>query len=95
MVQYCVMVKGACRGKSCDYWARVKIRKMPLEDLISGIRDSIVECNSKNSTSKGEAIREYWYQIGVRNMDRLCMEEPDLCIKMMDAEVMAQESFSN
>ena len=91
MAQFCPMVKGPCRGKACDFWARVKIRKLPLEDLVTGIKDTIDECNGKNSMSVDDAIREYWNQIGVRNMDRLCLEEPDLCTKMMDAEVMAQE----
>lgn len=91
MALYCVMVKGACRGKGCDFWARVKIRKLSLDELITGIRESIVECNIKNSMSLEDAIQEYWSQIGVRNMDKLCVEEPDLCTKMMDAEVLAQK----
>ena len=91
MALYCVMVKGTCRGKGCDFWARVKIRKLSLDELVLGIRESIVECNGKNSMSLEDAIREYWSQIGVRNMDKLCVEEPDLCTKMMDAEVLAQK----
>lgn len=90
MALYCVMVKGACRGKGCDFWARVKIRKLSLDELVTGIRESIVDCKTKNSMPIEDAIREYWSQIGVRNMDKLCAEEPDLCTKMMDAEVMAQ-----
>ncbi len=91
MALYCVMVKGACRGKGCDFWARVKIRKLSLDELVTGIRESIVECQTKNSMPIEDAIREYLSQIGVRNMDKLCAEEPDLCTKMMDAEVMAQK----
>ncbi len=91
MALYCVMVKGACRGKGCDFWARVKIRKLSLDDLVKGIRESIVECKAKNSMPIENAIQEYWSQIGVRNMDKLCMEEPDLCTKMMDAEILAQK----
>ncbi|MHA1862796.1 MAG: hypothetical protein ACTSWA_03425, partial [Candidatus Thorarchaeota archaeon] len=84
------MVKGACRGKGCDFWARVKIRKLSLDELVKGIRESIVECKANNSMPIENAIQEYWSQIGVRNMDKLCVEEPDLCTKMMDAEVLAQ-----
>lgn len=91
MALYCVLVKGACKGKGCDFWARVKIRKLSLDELVIGIRESIVECTSKNSMSIEDAIHEYWFQIGVRNLDRLCVEEPDLCTKMMDAEVLAQK----
>ena len=54
------MVKGACRGKGCDFWARVKIRKLALDELVTGIRESIVECNIKNSMSLENAIQEYW-----------------------------------
>lgn len=91
MVQYCPMVKGFCRGKACDFWARIKIRKLSLDELVTAIRNSIVECTTKDSISKEDAIREYWIQIGVKNIYRLCMEEPDLCTKMMDAEVLAKK----
>ena len=90
MALYCVLVKGACKGKGCDFWARVKIRKLSLDELVTGIRE-FVECNNKNSMPIDEAIRQYWLQIGVRNMDKLCEEEPDLCTKMMDAEILAQK----
>jgi hypothetical protein len=84
------MVKGPCRGKGCDFWARIKIRKLSLEELVAQIRESLVECENENSMSKDEAIREYWTEIGIKNMERLCKEEPDLCTKMMDAEVLAK-----
>ena len=91
MVQYCPMVKGSCRGKSCDFWARIKIRKLSLDDLVLNIRESLVECKAEDSMSIDEAIRDYWFQIGIKNMDRVCEEEPDLCTKMMDAEVLAKK----
>ena len=90
MVQFCPMVKGFCRGKGCDFWARIKIRKLSLDELVSNIREYIVEYTG-NPMSKDEAIREYWAQIGIKNMDRVCEEEPDLCTKMMDAEVLAKK----
>jgi len=90
MVQYCVMVKGPCRGKSCDFWARVKIRKLSMNDLIADIRESIKECNNTKSVRLNEALRKYWFEIGILDLDRLCREEPDLCAKMIDAEVRAQ-----
>jgi len=90
MVQYCPMVKGFCRGKGCDFWARIKIRKLSLDELVVSIREYIVEFTG-NPKSKDEAIRDYWAQIGIRNMDRVCEEEPDLCTKMMDAEVLAKK----
>jgi hypothetical protein len=90
MAQFCVMVKGPCRGKSCDYWARIRIRKTPVEELASGIRECIMNRKQKDSIRWDEALREYWSQLGIRNLDRLCDEEPDLCAKMIDAEILAQ-----
>jgi hypothetical protein len=84
------MVKGPCRGKGCDFWARIKIRKLALEELVRDIQDCIVECENNGSKTKEEAIQKYWTQIGIKNMDRVCEEEPDLCTKMMDAEVLAK-----
>ena len=85
------MVKGLCRGNACDFWARIKIRKLSLDELVLSIKESLVECKAGNPMSIDDAIREYWKQIGIKNMDRVCEEEPDLCTKMMDAEVLAKK----
>jgi hypothetical protein len=85
------MVKGPCRGKSCDFWARVKIRKLSLDELVSNVREAIAECNHNDAATIDEAIRKYWTEIGIKNMDRVCEEEPCLCTKMMDAEVLAKQ----
>jgi hypothetical protein len=90
MAQYCIMVKGPCRGKSCDFWARVKIRKLSMDELVTDIRDCVEECKNNNSMKLDDALRKYWFHIGIQNLDRLCNEEPDLCAKMIDAEVRAQ-----
>jgi len=90
---FCVMVKGPCRGKMCDFWARVKIRKSTAEELVMGIRESIVECHNESSLSFDEAAREYWDRFGVRNMQRLREEEPDLYEKMKQAETIARNDF--
>jgi hypothetical protein len=87
---YCVMVRGPCRGKKCDFWGRVKIRKSSVEELAAGIREVIVQCDGQESMSREEALQEYWHFIGIRDMKRLCEEEPDLCAKMTNAEVQAQ-----
>ena len=84
------MIKGLCRGTGCDFWARIKIRKLSLDELVVSIREYIEEY-SGNPMSKDQAIQEYWKQIGIKNMDRVCEEEPDLCTKMMDAEVLAKK----
>jgi hypothetical protein len=90
---FCVMVKGPCRGKMCDFWARVRIRKSTLEELVIAIQESIAECQSENSLSFDEATREYWDNIGVRSLLRLREEEPDLYEKMKQAEVIAHGDF--
>jgi len=84
------MVKGPCRGKNCDFWSRVKIRKASIEELTSGIRDVVIRCHKDESMTLEDALHEYWYQIGVRDLKKLCEEEPDLCAKMTAAEVRAQ-----
>ncbi len=90
MVPYCVMVKGPCRGSYCDFWGRVKIRKSSVEELATGIRASVTRCRDNGSVTLEEVIREYWFLIGIRDMETLCEEEPDLCAKMIEAEVKAQ-----
>jgi hypothetical protein len=84
------MVKGPCRGKGCDFWGRVKVRKASVEELAADIRQVIVKCESQNPKTLEDALREYWHVLGIRNMERLCEEEPELCAKMTEAELQAQ-----
>jgi len=84
------MVKGPCRGTFCDFWSRVKLRKSSIEDLAAGIRSVVVRCQKDDSLSLENALQEYWWVFGIRDMKRLCEEEPDLCAKMREAEVQAQ-----
>lgn len=84
------MVKGPCRGALCDFWGRVKVRKSTVEELATGIRNVVVRCRDNDSMTLEEALQEYWRGIGIRDMKRLCEEEPDLCAKMTMAEVQAQ-----
>ena len=90
MASFCVMVKGPCRGKKCDFWTRVRIRKASIEELAAGIKDCIVEFKGEDSLELVDALHEYWSLIGVQDMKKLCEEEPDLCAKMTEAEVQAQ-----
>ncbi|MFW9806325.1 MAG: hypothetical protein ACFFFK_06305 [Candidatus Thorarchaeota archaeon] len=87
---YCVMVKGPCRGALCDYWGRVKIRKASVEELAAEIRSVVVKCQEEHAITLEDALHEYWRFIGIRDMKRLCEEEPDLCAKMTTAEIQAQ-----
>ncbi|MGY5864623.1 MAG: hypothetical protein RTV41_08455 [Candidatus Thorarchaeota archaeon] len=90
MALYCVMVKGPCRGAFCDFWGRVKIRKSSVEELAAGIRQAIVMCDNQDAMARENALREYWHVLGIRNMKRLCEEEPELCAKMTEAELQAR-----
>ena len=83
------MVKGPCRGRLCDFWARVKIRKMPEESLVQELRASIVSCREEIGLERIEALQYFWAEFGVRNMDRLCQEEPELCKKIKRVEQLA------
>ncbi len=87
---YCVLVKGLCRGKKCDYWGRVRIRKSSVEELAAGIKAVVMKCQENDSMALEDALLEYWYAIGVRDMKVLCEEDPDLCAKMTKAEIQAQ-----
>lgn len=90
MASFCVMVKGPCRGKKCDFWARVRIRKTSIEELAAGIKDCIIECQGEDSLELADALHKYWSLIGVQDLKKLCEEEPDLCGKMTKAEILAQ-----
>ena len=81
---YCTMVHGPCRGKMCDFWARAKIKKSSVEDLISGFRNSVNECD--DGIPLNQAIEQYWSDLGVKSKSTLCREEPDLCEKMKEVE---------
>lgn len=76
------MVHGPCRGKMCDFWARVRLRKKPIDELALEALESIMKCEDKSSKSADDAIEEYWDIFGVKNKALLCREEPDLCDKM-------------
>lgn len=73
----------------CDFWARIRIRKSTLERLVESLVESIAVCSNNDSIGIEEALEEYWLLMGVRNRNRLCEEEPDLCEKMQIAEQRA------
>ncbi len=93
MAQYCVMVKGPCRGKSCDFWARVKIRKASIDEILKGIKESITGCQIDTPMMLKEVIQEYWLQLGIHNLKRLSEEEPELWTKMMQIESIIKEQM--
>jgi hypothetical protein len=93
MVYFCVMVKGPCRGKLCDFWARIKIRKSSLDDLVKGLTNSIAQCADRQEIELKDAFNNYWFLLGIRSRSKLCKEEPDLCEKMRVAEERASRGL--
>ena len=85
-MSFCVLVKGPCRGKYCDFWVRVKIRKRSVEELVRDIYDSIIECEDGSAFNVEVALDQFWYGIGIKDMEKLCSEDPDLCIKIKEVE---------
>jgi hypothetical protein len=83
---WCVMVKGPCRGSRCDFWIRVKLRKQTVDEIADEVRGSIVPCRDTSGLEIGKALRDYWTAVGVKDMDLLCQEEPDLCAKIRQVE---------
>lgn len=82
MGYYCVMVHGPCRGRLCDYWARVRLRKSSIEDLVASIHESICECNTDVGLSSEDILDRFWKTLGIKSIDRLCDEDPGLCEKI-------------
>ena len=83
---WCVIVKGPCRGKRCDFWARVRLRSQTLDEIVNGILGSITRCSDTNGLEIRQALDRYWSAVGVKDMALLCQEEPDLCAKIEQAE---------
>ncbi len=84
MGYYCTMIHGPCRGKQCDFWARTKIKKASIEDLVSGFKDSVKECEAGVPLNK--ALDQFWAGFGIKSKTNLCREEPALCEKMQEVE---------
>lgn len=91
---HCVLVKGPCRGKMCDFWARVKIQKKSIDEMVDDIRESIAECEEGNTKTITEVVQDYWSALGVRNMNRLSEEEPNLYEKIKQVENLSVEQNS-
>lgn len=94
LMAHCVLVKGPCRGKMCDFWARIKIQKKSIDEMADDIRESIAECEEGNIKTITEVIQAYWSALGVRDMNRLCEEESNLYEKIKQVEYLALEQNS-
>jgi hypothetical protein len=90
------MIKGPCRGKSCDFWARIKIRKASVSEMGDEILNGMVGDSHESQLTLDEAIQRYWRSMGIQSMDRLCREEPELCdkIKKVEERVLGKDVSS-
>jgi hypothetical protein len=80
------MVKGPCRGNKCDFWARVKLQKRSVKQLVREIYDSIIECEDGSALNIEVALAQFWCSFGIKDMKRLCLEDPSLCKKIAEVE---------
>jgi hypothetical protein len=87
------MVKGLCRGKMCDFWAQVRIRKADPDRLLEEMCDNILVCRD-NGKDIEDAIQGFWKLVGLRNLGLLCIEEPDLCTKIRMLEEQVRDLVS-
>jgi hypothetical protein len=78
----------------CDFWARVKLRKMTTDEVAQDMYLSISECDNPGHARLDDAIIEYWAAFGVKNIVRLCEEEPDLCSKITVVEQKVKSLLS-
>ena len=90
---YCVMVKGPCRGKMCDFWVRVRIRKLHIDELAQELQNRISKCLDGLTTNLDDAISQFWSEFGIKDLRRFCQEEPDLCSKVKRAEERTRRSL--
>ena len=78
----------------CDFWARIKIQKKSVEEMVDDIRESIAKCEEGNIKTIAEIIQTYWFALGVRDMDRLYEEESNLYEKIKQVEDLVLEQNS-
>jgi hypothetical protein len=92
MEDWCVMVGGPCRGKNCDFWARIKIKKKSVDEMTGEILARLQEQKEETPKAFKQAIQEYWECLGVKNRTILRKEKPEIFAKMMEVErqVLAQ-----
>ncbi|UCH05106.1 MAG: hypothetical protein JSW05_02800 [Candidatus Thorarchaeota archaeon] len=90
---WCVMVKGPCRGRFCDFWARVRLRKIDHDRLLEEMRVRI-SASRDDGQDIEIAIQDFWKQFGLRDLGTICSEEPDLRAKIRLIEEEARDMVS-
>jgi hypothetical protein len=83
---WCTMVHGPCRGKACDFWARVKLKHATVDELLEQISHDIFQCAEGQHTIDS-AIDRYWKLFGLSSLERLGKEEPELFEKVREVSI--------
>jgi len=83
LTHWCTMVHGPCRGKACDFWARVKLKQATTDELLEQISQAIGR-NTGGQDATDSIIDRYWRRFGLSSLERLHMEEPELFEKVME-----------
>ena len=70
----------------CDFWARVRLRKLHINELVQELSQSISNCEDDVGSSLDDLFSQFWTDFGLRDIKRFCEEDPDLCSKMKQVE---------
>ena len=92
-MSWCVIVKGPCRGRKCDYWERVRLRKTPIHELADTMTQFLERRREEPDCTFDELTLQFWREFGIKDLDLLCREDYELCRKMKRVEEMCRESW--
>jgi len=92
---WCVLFKGPCRGNACDYWARVRLRKMDVAEITTHLVDFMGKHRTDDTPTHEHTIDAFWKDFGIKSIERLRQEEPDLYAKMREVEMRAQHRVAS
>ncbi len=85
-MNWCVLTHGPCRGKMCDFWARVRLNKMSIDEIQAAV-ESWLEMHSKDHCEDLDAMFEQcWSALGLRDLNRLQREDATLFSKIVCVE---------
>jgi len=89
------MVKGPCLGEKCDFWARVKLRKQTVDEIVGEILSSMTPCADTSIADIEGALDSYWGDIGIKDMEAIRREEPGLYSKMKQVEAKVHSKLNS
>lgn len=77
----------------CDFWARVKLRKLYIDELVQELRNRINTCEEDLGSNLDDTFSKYWTDFGIKNLGRFCEEAPELCSKMKQVEEQVRKTI--